>query len=550
MVYTLTPSEIEIIKLGKEDPSVITNYFFRSRGREQGFIFDYNFTEGGAWQKQLAQAMQKTICVIGGVGTGKTLGVGLAAVAWCLTTSGFRFLNVAQKAWQAKLMYDEVLRWARNSPVEQLIYKKPQRPYPKIIFRYRIGDDIVESSMEFLSADKNAEGIFSWRGDWINVEEAGLLDQLSEVSSNLSTRLTGTTENGRAFLGRLSFISNPWDNPHLWYLFDMAKSDPESLSLRLSTLNNKNVTESQIATMLKHVPVEDHERFLHGFKAEGKGTYFAKRFVEKSVSSAWGAIIEKKAANNEPGWTIHTQSGAGVTRFTTPPQKGHTYIILGDPGIKNAPHRDSPVIQVWDCTHFDKGYARLAAMHWGGGNGSISKFIDVMLDWREIYDPVFLGADSTATQRNTAEVINDAYGLNDDQYAVMQGLDFSGSKKMGYLVALRLFIETNRLRWPNFVIGMRSQFVNYDPVNDKKMAQDLIACAAMSAHVMRIWFHVSVEEYQKAHAVQSVRNTLRHSALPRNVRRQRGNQRSARTKTVSPGTSDAYPPEATSTSKH
>jgi hypothetical protein len=77
-------------------------------------------------------------------------------------------------------------------------------------------------------------------------------------------------------------------------------------------------------------------------------------------------------------------------------------------------------------------------------------------------------------------------------------LDFSGGKKMAYLHAARLFIESQLLSWPKEIIGIRSQLTNYDPEKDRglnsKIAQDIVATVAMSAHAIRIWFHVDPKD--------------------------------------------------------
>ena len=77
--YTLSPTEEKILQDGMNDPNIIAGYFFRPSGADKGFQFDYGFTEEGKWQEAVYLAIQKLIVVIGGVGTGKTLGVGIAA---------------------------------------------------------------------------------------------------------------------------------------------------------------------------------------------------------------------------------------------------------------------------------------------------------------------------------------------------------------------------------------------------------------------------------------------------------------------------------------
>jgi hypothetical protein len=177
----------------------------------------------------------------------------MGACYWSVMLKDFKFLNAAPKAWQAKQMYDIILLNARNTRFDDLIWERPRRPYPKIIIRFYIGKVLYESTLEFMSADKDAQGILSWEGDWLNLEEAGLMDNLEEVIINTGSRLRGQVR-GRSRLGRFSMISNSWDNYHLWYYFDQASGDPENfLSIAVSTRHNKNVTPEQFKRMLMRI---------------------------------------------------------------------------------------------------------------------------------------------------------------------------------------------------------------------------------------------------------------------------------------------------------
>jgi len=521
--YTLTPTEEKILQDNMNNPNALAGYFFRPSGADRGFQFDYGFTEEGKWQEAAYMAIQKLMVIIGGVGTGKTLGVGIAAACWALSTADFRFLNVAQKAWQARLMYDLILRFARGTPFEKMIFSSPSRPYPKIVIRFMYKGRIIESILEFMSVDVNATGLFSWRGDWINIEEAGLLDNLNEIVANIVTRLTGSSPMGRPYVGRLSLISNPWDVPHLWYLFDMAKSDPASLSMVLSTRHNLNVTQEQIDQLLKLIPEDEHARFLDGARPEGKGTYFAKEIIYKNENRFLGELLEQRANEGVEGYELVQVDGAGIVRFAFPAIAGRLYMLLGDPGIDNAPHRNSPVLMVWDVTEFPKKPAVCVNFWWGFGHNQITPFVDKMRELKERYFPIYTAIDSTGPQRNMAEVVNSAYYSEDDDETGISGLDFSGSKKMAYLVTLRILLESGKMTWPKNVAGIRSQLANYDPIHDKKLAQDIVATMAMVAFVARSWFHVDPADLRPDKGDKQPSKFIRR--LPRAIRNIRSDRR-------------------------
>jgi len=496
--YKLTPNEVEILKLGESDPNIVLDYWFCPEGSAEGWKFDQNFNPEGAWQKIVCMAEQTDITVIGGFASGKTGGIGMAACYWALELPWFKFLNTAEKQYHAKQMYDYILLNSYGTPFNRLIWERPRRPYPKIVLKYQIGDAIYESSMEFISVDEDATGVLSWEGDWINVEEAGLLDNLEEIVTNVGSRLRGSVR-GRPRLGRLSMISNSWENTYLWYYFDQADLEPDDyLSIVVATHHNRNVTPKQLAKMLKRVPEDERPRWFEGLRPEGKGRYFNKQKIYDCEDQLSGEFIAQKAKEGADGYLVENLHGAGVVGFMTPPKKEAIYIELGDPGTEAAPSRNSPVIMIWEVPpDFPVKSAKLACLWWGNGRGAISPWVYKLLELRELYNPVFCGVDSTGPQKNTAEVINVQYlGLpepNDETPTVgVSGLDFSGTKKSGYLVVARMFIESALLSWPKFVVGMRAQLSNYDPINDKKLAQDLVATIAMSAWAMRGLFNVDL----------------------------------------------------------
>lgn len=515
----LTPSEIAIMKDSQDDPSLFSDYFFRPTGETQGFRFDHKFTEEGAWQKKVTLAKQKDITVIGGFGTGKTLGIAIGACYWTVLTRDFKFLNVAPKAWQAKQMYDLILLNARNTRFEDLIWEKPRKPHPRIVIRYKIGKVLYESSLEFMSADKDATGILSWEGDWLHIDESGLLDNLEEVIINVGSRLRGTVR-GRERLGRFSMTSNSWDNYYLWYYFDLAVGDPQNfLSIVVSSRHNKNITEDQLAKMLMRIPKDERNRFIEGSRPEGRGRFFDKESIYQCESVILAEDLEDRAGSNKPGYEIEKAYGAGVVYMKTKPKRGRLYMIFGDPGIGKFPFRNAPVLMVWDCTEFPRLPARLVAFWWGNGNGRITPFVTRMDKFMDDYQPLYTGIDSTGPQKNVAELINEQFyrnkledmGLDEDtQIAIVPkkiaGMDFSGQKKVRYLQALRLLIEAGLLLWPKNIIGIRSQLANYDLEKDKAIAQDIVATMSMSAHAIRTYFHVDPQElldqiHEKPHKI-------------------------------------------------
>ena len=525
----LTPTEIEICKRGLDDPNIFTDYFFKPYGAKKGFRFDDNFAEEGKWQKTMHSAAQKDISIIGGFGTGKTMGVGISACVWAVLTSDFKFLDIGPRAFQAQQMYETILLTARNTRFESLIWEKPRRPHPKIILRFRIGISVYESSLEFMSADKDATGILSWEGDWLHIDEAGLLDNLEEVIINVGSRLRGTVR-GRERLGRFSMTSNSWDNFYLWYYFDQASSDPDNfLSMVVSSRHNHNVTADQLKRLMARIPEDERERFIDGTRPEGRGNFFEKTAIYECELLHEVENAMDKQRENVPGYKVEKLHGAGVTYYMTPKLEGRAYMVFGDPGAGEAPSRNAPVLMCWDVTDFPRLPAKLVAFYWGNGGGKIGPFITQLLKFINVYQPIYAGIDATGPQKNMNYLINE-YAMKKnleenpgDGFTInnVSGMDFSGPKKISYLHAARLLIEGRMMVWPKAIVGFRSQLSNYDFESDKKIAQDIVATFAMSAHAIRMWFHVSPEEVYRQMRTEGgvVDDTVRrHAYEDRNKR--------------------------------
>lgn len=502
-IAKLTDEEHAILRASVTDPNIFMGYFFAPKKGGHAWQFDENFTEQGKWQKSFTLAEQRDITVIGGFATGKTLCVGMGACYWATLVPDFQFLNAAEKVWQAKQMWDLIIKNARNTRFADLIFESPRRPWYKIVIKYEYQDEIFESTLEFMSVDKNAQGILTWEGDWLNIEEAGTLTNLEEIMINVGSRLRGAIR-GRTRLGRFSMISNSWDNYDLWYWFDQAVGDPKNfLSLTLSSRDNLNVTEEQLQRMAARIPIEERDRFLEGSRPEGRGRFFSKESVYQCEDAEIGEIVEDLIQRQVLGYVLERVHGCGVTNYELPWQAGHFYMMFGDPGTGAAPRRNSPVLMIWDVTNVPAQPAILCAFWWGNGHGKISPFIDKMVHFSSKFKPFFIGVDSTGPQKNTATLINEYLRIQEaaEQHPLLNkpisGMDFAGGNKAHYLLAGRLFLEARLLSWPRVITGFRSQLTNYEPENDKKLPQDIVACMVMSAYGIRITFHVTKEAFSQ-----------------------------------------------------
>ena len=499
-IYVMSPAELEILDASRDNPNIFFDYWFRKPGQEHGWLLDYNFTEEGKWQESMCMALQSFIVAICGISTGKTVGVVMSAAYHAVLSQLFKFMNVAPTAWQSNLMYRALLEIAEDTPFERLITASPKRPYPQIQIEYMVGEKKMSSLLEFMTLGEggNADNIFSYRGDWINIDEAGKIDDLGTVVTNLVTRLTGGTAENRPYLGRLSLISNPWENPDLWQFYDQASVDEQDgLVFNIDTKMNKNTTEKQVRFNLKMIPKELHAKFLSGQRPQGRGTYFSDAVVRRCESLTQSQIFEDHFARATPGYEMASLPHMGTFFFKQPRIDGRQYFVTGDPGTGAAPARNAPCIIVYDVTDAP-ATSSIVGFWWGNGGGSIMPFLEKLIEFIDDYRPIFAGIDNTGPQKSTAELISNEhiYGKN-KSVPTITGLDFSGNKRYSYLVALRLSLEAKMIIWPSILSGISIQLKNYDPILDKttgKLAQDIVATLAMGAFAIRAYYGVFSQE--------------------------------------------------------
>jgi hypothetical protein len=502
----LTATECDILDAGLADANVISGYFFSTNpGTEPGFQFDYKFEPQGIYQHKLHHASQTRLIVVGGFGSGKTLAIGMSASIYALVTPDFKFLNAAPQQKQAKAMYEHIITVTRGTRFEELIFNDRESPYPFIELRFIYRGKLMISTLEFMSAAKNAENILAWEGDWANLDEAGLMDDLSKLRRNLGSRVRGNVR-GRYRLGRLSFTTNSWYNPEFWAMYDMAQEDPENyLSVTVFTEHNKNITDKQLEMIMKDIPQDEHDQFLRGGRPKGRGDEFDEGIVLQCESIMMDELVndmQKRGA----GVAIRRKRAAGITYLTMPRIDDRDYILIGDLGKGNAPFRDAPVLQVWDVSNVP---ARMVAFYWGNGKGTIHPFVRELVKLAIKYRPIYIGVDNTGPQAGTVEMINhviqsdyilsSSAGFRELGIEVagkmtapatmhVSGMGFGGGKKVLYLMACQAALAGLLLTWPQMIKGMRSQLLNYSLTEDRrrngKLAQDLVATTAMAAYVI------------------------------------------------------------------
>ncbi len=484
-VYEMTPEDIDVLVRSASDPNLFFRHFFKKPDMDRAFQLDYR--QDIPWQEDFCLMSQKMAVIIAGVSTGKSVATILSACFFSAHLRGFKFYNIAQEQKQANLMYHILLDFSEDTLFEKLIVASATRPYPYFEIAFRMNGSIWRSKFEMLTLGdhKDAKHINGIRGDWINIEEAGLVEYLHNTVNDMRGRLTGSTSYGRPFLGRLSLISNPIDNPELWTYFEMAQANPDWLAMNIDTNNNKNNSQEQIDLILETIPLDEQEQYLTGQRPSNTGGYFSTASIEAGKSEMLSLMLNNPEYKKDPWFVYQSTPVLGAYLYKFPRQDMRTYYILGDPGIGAAPFRNAPVLMCFDTTDAPR-HVPLVALWWGNGGGSIQPFVNNLISWIDYYKPIWAGVDNTATQKNMAELMNIAYVEGKGKSITsISGLDFSGGRKPAFLNALKLRLEANMFSWPSVARGIGIQLGKYDPAKDNgttsNLAQDLVAVYSMAA---------------------------------------------------------------------
>ncbi len=489
--YRLTSADREIFKRAADfSDGVGVNWFIS---------YYFGGRELREWQWYMHHAAQKQISVVGGTGSGKTVGAGLSYAAWAATTPYFGYMNLAPTGWQSKLQYDALLRESSDKPFEQFIHKAIERPYPMIVLR---NDYIGESVLSFMSAADSAERIQGWEGDAMNLDEAGVLEDGNWLMTMMVTRMRGSVPvPGGGFrnrLKRMSVITANYDfaPAWLWERMDRMKRDPKNF-LSMQVASSQNLSEEDIEDYKLIIPEYQWGQMLEGEKPADETGDFGKESVLACEDWSINRIAQELILESEQpatDWRVEEKPVAGCVRWEMPSETrlGRRYLLVGDPGQGNPPQRNAAVVIVWDITNFPFEPATLRYFDWVYGGQSYEPFkLSYKYAW-DTYRPVHALVDSTGTQSLWDEQIFLNMGIWAD------GMDFNGQKD-GMMIAAVQQVQRNLFRWP-YIQGIRSQLLRYRLTEDtksNKIAQDIVAVIMMTAWYLRRYLWQTEAELDK-----------------------------------------------------
>ena len=451
------------------------------------------------WQMLLAHDTRKEITIIGAFGSSKTVGLAAVSCYYALMMPDFRFMDVAPRAWQAKQMFDAVRRdlihWEENpnNPIRlaRMVKRITRRPWPTVEF-------MNGSTLEYMSADRNAEGVRSWSGDMAVIDEAGLLneDDTDDLMMNLGSRLRGFS-GVRERLGKMVVMGNADNSAYLWDRFDLGieESDVQKhyLSILLTIDDNPYVTQKQKEDIERRiVDPAKREQYLYSKRPLPHGKEFTPALIEAASSPDLDEIMNRGLAEKEDGFIKLEGKKGMVLKWMLPYVEGHTYVLLGDPGQGTPPKRNSGTLVVFDVTGFPDVPATLAAFDWVDGKGSYWPWIYSLEALRNTYRPLFVGFDSTGPQKGFDELVFAQRGI------VAEGINFAGNK-MQMVAALKLLMGNSKILMPERGIPHIWIQLSRWRMPDKRINQDIASALFMAASIIHrlFWYNQDASDWDE-----------------------------------------------------
>ena len=433
------------------------------------------FFDTSVLAKQFAftHAPQPNVIELGGVGSGKTMGVSYQEAYLATMIPYCKILNTSITSGQAELAFNMLEPRIRGNKrflpyIEDILL----RPYPTIKF-------VNGAEITYRTAGYEARNIRGFEFDCINFDEGGYEPRKSTMQF-LRGRLRGRRPDNTARLNRLSITTTPTDVP--WLIDMWEKGHPDEgdeydpyhyCSIRTTTYDNTFLTEGQIAEIVRdYSDAMIQQEVMAQFPDYGD-TEFSRASIELCETLMMNDLMELATRGPqtndphwrpEPGWSVIEHPRHGILYWQIPPQTGHRYVMAGDPGSASPPKRNSGVVGVFDVTNDPY---ELVYFHWVDGHGSLLPFLRSYKGALDAYEPIFCGLDTTGPQKSMEELAFAEHGINVDK------INFQRDKD-AMVNALKWALSKGQLRFP-VIKGMHSQLRAYKRDEDKKMQQDIIA---------------------------------------------------------------------------
>lgn len=435
------------------------------------------------WMREFLDLHITKAIAVTGTGSGKTCGVAIRALTYCALFPGFRFLNVAPGQVQADLALGEVTKWASNTEFRKFIKEgrgtNPlwvEKPYPTITV------EVVEgypSTFICQTVKKDATAVLGGERDWINADEAQLLEGIEESQDILATRMRGTRGTGVPRSTKLTWITNPGHNPELMSLMEQYQSlsdkgDESMLVLEnVDTKDNIYLTKRQMKEQSKVMNARAIDRW-HG--GQMSAVLQNAEIGEDLLENCFDPELDEWAQRH--GKYI---DGWGLMEYARPYRPGHIYVAVGDTGkssITSMNAMNIPCVMVFDVTDFLVKPMELAAFWWFDGGGTYKTFVRKLLNAMMRYQAA--GYYDATNVQTAFEDLDERFSMMPTTPIFFSGT--SGPKRWAVAIAVQLMSEA-QFRWPRIkAFWHQARIFEYA---SRKKADDIIATLLVFALALR-----------------------------------------------------------------
>lgn len=428
------------------------------------------------WLREFLNPQTPLGIAIAGAGSGKTSGVAIFALTCCALFPGFRFLNVAPSEVQARLMLDEIEKWCSETEFSRFIVKGrganplwTERPYPTITIEVYDGRP---STFICQTVRNKADAVLGGERDFINCDEAQLLENITASIPILATRLRGTRNTGELRWGMLRWIGNPGRNAELTELMDYyseLQEDKQAVVIEsLPSDANIYITKHQLRMQALSLRTDrDKARWHFGqMSAVTSDSEIDESLLQNCVDEEMSKIVAEEGEHDDT---------FGLVRYELERVPHHLYIVAGDTGKSNLSSLASlnvPAVGAFDMTYFPEK-AKLVAFRWESGNGSYATFIRNMQQLMRKYG----GPSCTGfyDAQNVQTALEDTGGAGSLAEYPTVPVYFGGSvepKRWAFAIMTQL-LQDQVFQWP-YIKGLWHQARVYNP-SSTKVPDDIIA---------------------------------------------------------------------------
>ena len=172
----------------------------------------------------------------------------------------------------------------------------------------------------------------------------------------------------------------------------------------------------------------------------------------------------------------------GLVLYRLPREKGHEYIIAGDPGtqpLHSIQDNNVPAVIVLDVTGFPDNQATLVAYRIFGGAGRWETWVTQMKEWADYYQITGGAYDATSAQSILGE-----FPLS--KYPHILSVTFAGNQKAIAKTFFQLLAGQGFFRWP-FILRLWTEAKEYREVGRgvKKLPDDTLSALFAASWYMR-----------------------------------------------------------------